>query len=219
MRFFLLGLAALLSSSGLNGRADSTGDPYLIDLGLKYVVFKDTAGIPALSESELQEMISKINSVWGRCHIRFTIDQFLTVQPQDYGLSYQTANFRDLDHIRTTFSDDKTLLTVLTGAWNRGGTLGSSSANAWTSMPGGKPYGIIMEKPVRTNANLLAHELGHYLNLNHLTDAVDLMNPIIYSTSVFISENQCRSARFTALSYWAKAFRNHPSADTNIGRG
>ena len=217
MRFFVRFRANFLAAVALaigasffagGGHADLTLDPYQINLGLKYVVFKDSSGVPALSETELQGMISKINGVWGRCHIHFTLDQYLPVQPLDYGLNYQIANFRDLDTIRNAFRDDHSLLTVLTGAWNRHGTLGSSSANAWTSMPGGQPYGVIMEKPVRSNANLMAHELGHYLNLSHLKDSVDLMNPIIYSNSVFISESQCKSARSTALSYWSKIVKN-----------
>jgi hypothetical protein len=75
-------------------------------------------------------------------------------------------------------------------------------------MPGGGgPFGAILERPVASFANIIAHELGHYLNLYHVSDATDIMNPIIYSSSTKLTSSQCATARSAASFFWSKMYR------------
>jgi hypothetical protein len=79
--------------------------------------------------------------------------------------------------------------------------------NAWTAMPGSSPSGTVIEGRVAAYPEMIAHELGHYLNLEHVKDATDLMNPIIYRTSTRLSPDQCENVRKTALTSRALAIR------------
>lgn len=176
-------------------------------LALKYVVYKDYDSNEAVSQSNAVQNIQQMNQVWGQCGISFQIDKYLAVLPQDYALQYQTANYDELTQIRQDFEDDSTLLVVTTGPWDRTGSLGSSGANAWTSMPGEEPLGVVLERPVGTYPNIIAHELGHYLSLPHYGDSSDLMNPIIYDNSTHLYEDQCEAARSAAISYWQRMLR------------
>jgi hypothetical protein len=129
------------------------------------------------------------------------------VNPSTQNLAYETANNEDLTSIRAAFTTETSLLVVLTGTWNRTGSLGGTAANAWTAMPGDGPYGAILEQPVADFPNIIAHELGHYMNLPHVSDTSDLMNPIIYPTSGSLTADQCETARSAATSYWSKMLR------------
>ena len=185
-----------------------SSDPHHICLGLKYVVYVDPVSANAfLNRQEAQNVVGELNSVWRQCNISFQIDQYLAVNPSKFGTSYRTASYPDLTEIRHAFGEDKTILVVTTSEWSRDGTLGKSGANAWTSMPGGPPYGTIIERPVGHNANLVAHELGHYLNLLHVRDTSDLMNPVIYNYSQTIHGSQCKTARAAALYFWSPMLR------------
>ena len=61
---------------------------------------------------------------------------------------------------------------------------------------------LALEHPVDQSANLIAHELGHYLNLGHVSDTYAMMNPIIYARSVNLYASQCSTARSAARYYW-----------------
>jgi hypothetical protein len=189
------------------GDSCHSDDPGRICLGLRYVAYRDSTGEPVVSPEAALKNIGVINSVWGQCRIAFQIDQYRAIKPADYKLRYQTANYSELEDIRNAFADDGEMLIVTTGTWDRKGSLGTTGANAWTAMPGGAPYGAILERPVGTFSNIIAHELGHYLNLNHLSDVNDIMNPIIYSTSTKLSAEQCNTARSAAAFFWAKMYR------------
>ena len=54
---------------------------------------------------------------------------------------------------------------------------------------------------------IIAHELGHYLNLLHVSDSSALMNPVIYSSSKSLYSSQCNTARAAANYYWSRAQR------------
>lgn len=182
-------------------------DPNHICLALKYVVFKDGSGTPVVSQEQAQKVVADMNDTWKQCNLSFQIDKYMPVNPADHGIAFGIANYTDLTKIRNTFQDSSTLLVATTGKWNRSGSLGQTGANAWTSLPGGGPYGAILESTVGTNANLIAHELGHYLNLSHVSDTNALMNPVIYSYSESLYSSQCQTARSAALYFWAKMIR------------
>ena len=184
-----------------------SADPNQICLGLKYVVYNTTAGTPVVSQQQSIDNIDGINSVWNSCGIKFQIDQFLPVTPQSENLVYNTSSYSELDEIRSDFATKTDLLVVTTGSWDRSGTLGNTGANAWTTMPDGGLYGVVLESPVGTYVNIIAHELGHYLNLDHVSDTSNLMSPIIYSSSTGLTTNQCQEARSAVQYFWAKMLR------------
>ena len=189
------------------GDSCHSDDPAHICLAVKYVVYRDSADEPVVSQQSAIANIRTVSHLWAQCNLGFQIDQWLAIRPSDYQLQYQTANYTELDDIRNSFDDDTTLLIATTGTWNRAGTLGNTSANAWTSMPGGGPYGAILERPVGTFANIIGHELGHYLNLLHVSDNTDLLNPIIYTNSTKLTADQCTTARAAAGFFWSRMYR------------
>ena len=184
-----------------------SSDPDHICLAIKYVVYKDSGGQDLLTATEATDNLNGINRAWSQCNIAFQIDQFEAASPEAYGLSYNPANDGELPQIRSQFEDDSTLLVVTTGSWNRSGSLGSTGANAWTNMPGDSPLGAVLEQSVGTFPYIIAHEIGHYLNLLHVSDAKNLMNPIIYPDSDVLDASQCELARSTAQASWKKMLR------------
>lgn len=171
-------------------------------LAMKYVVFTDQASRPVVSREIAVSNVKKVNSVWNQCKIGFQIEDFQAVDPDERSLRFRTRNYGELDEIRSEFADPRMLLVVTTGAWDRKGTLGNTGANAWTTLPGFGPFGAILERTVGAYANIIAHELGHYLNLSHQRDSTDLMNPIIYSTSTALTPVQCETARTAVAYHW-----------------
>ena len=109
-----------------------------------------------------------------------------------------------MDAIRTPFQDEKYLVVVNTGAWDHGSM---GPANAWTAMPGQSPSGAVLESRVATDSGITAHELGHYLGLDHVNDETDLMNPIIYPSSTLITSEQCQEMRAIATTTRAATLR------------
>jgi hypothetical protein len=191
-------------SSPTIGESCSSSDSTRYCVGLKYVVYADSQGTPVVSKEEAINNVKAVNSLWAQCNIAFQIDEFLPEDPVSYALRFNTASNSELDLIRRNFLDSDTLLLVTTGKWDRTGSLGSTGANAWAAMPGDGLYGVIMESPVGTYSNIIAHELGHYLNLGHYSSTTNLMNALIYSTSTQLTSSQCSAAR-SAVSYWWKA--------------
>jgi hypothetical protein len=184
-----------------------SSDPNRLCLALKYAVFADDAGPAPITEAQAASAVRSINSVWAKCDVAFQLEQFVIVNPAEAGIRYHIGSYTDLDAVRTAFGSDKTLLIAATGAWDRAGSLGDTGANAWTAMPGGAPYGAVIESSVGNFANIIGHELGHYLNLYHRGDATNLMNPIIYSSSTGLSPDQCRTARETVRGHWQAMLR------------
>jgi hypothetical protein len=176
-------------------------------LGLKYVVYDSPGQDPLQARRDAIDTVQEINLLWRECGIQFQIDDYLAVQAERERLRYRTADFGELNEIRSRFMDDWTLLVVMTGPWDRNGSLGGSHANAWTNLPGEPFLGAILELPVSRDPNVLAHELGHYLSLGHAADMHRLMNPIIYRVSSALSADECKEARWAAGYYWKNMVR------------
>ena len=189
-----------------NAKCKST-DPDQICLALKYSVYQDRSGKPVVSQDAAVANIREVDEVWRQCKISFEIENFVGVNPDQDELSFEPSEMNELDSIRRRLNDPDHLLVVTTGSWNRAGSLGGTSANAWTAMPWEDLYGAILEKPVARFSNIIAHELGHYLNLDHVNDSRSLMNPVIYDHSTYLSPEQCESARSAVQSYWQKMVR------------
>jgi len=185
-------------------KACKSGNSDYLCLALKYVVFKNANDEPTVRQSAAIANLGSINELWKQCHVGFDISEYEAVDPRDYGLRYQTANDNELYAIRRAFNDRSHMLVVTTGTWDRSGSLGSTGANAWTSMPGEGVYGVVMEKPVGTFPNIIAHELGHYMSLEHVGNAVNLMNPLIYNNSRQLTQYQCAAVRRAVSEYWQK---------------
>jgi hypothetical protein len=139
--------------------------------------------------------------------VSFRLEEFEAVDPLRHGIRFRIRNYSDLTDVRQQFGDPGRLLVAFTGPWDRQGSLGDSTANAWTSMPGYAPYGAVLEAPVAGNANLVAHELGHYLNLEHAHDELNVMNAIIYRRSVKLGGALCAAARQAAQLTWTAMVR------------
>jgi hypothetical protein len=174
-------------------------------LALKYVSYLDGQGRPVVPRELAARNLEGINALWSQCGIAFEIERYLAVDPADYGLAFQTASSAEIATIRRRLADSRTLLVVTTGAWT--GTLGSGSANAWTAMPGSASYGVVLESGVGAFANLIAHELGHYLNLGHPSDPANVMNAVIYTGSTALTASQCATARGAADAWWGAMLR------------
>lgn len=193
------------SEKGVTGCSNKDNNSLCI--GLKYVVYQDNQNEPIVSKATALGNVSSITKIWSQCQIEFQLDEFVAADPTSYGLNLNTANDSELDQIRKAFDDNSHFLVVTTGTWDRSGTLGNTGANAWTNMPGDGVYGAILELPVGTYANIIAHELGHYMNLDHVSDTADLMNPVIYDYSNQLTADQCKNARSAVTAYWQKMLR------------
>jgi hypothetical protein len=176
-------------------------------LALRFVTYEDPEGQAAESDHEVSDTIRGVNEIWRECGIEFQVDDFRPVNPAQFALHYRTANYSELDQIRKVFRSRDALLVVVTGPWDRAGSLGNTHANAWTNLPGEALYGSILEKGVGKAPNLLAHELGHYLSLDHVEEAGDVMSPILYPRSRELTRGQCRSARWAIFNYWLPMMR------------
>ncbi|MBC7692966.1 MAG: matrixin family metalloprotease [Methylotenera sp.] len=176
-------------------------------LALKYTVYTHPDGTPVVSRSEAIANVQGLNKLWASCNIAFQMDELADVDPVNSGLTFATANNSELDKIRSAYENNSTLLVVTTGNWNRSGSLGSTGANAWTNMPGNYRSGSILEAAVGTFYPIIAHEIGHYLNLDHVSDSSNLMNPVIYGSSTGLTAGQCSAARSAAQSYWKSMLR------------
>jgi hypothetical protein len=190
--------------SSMVGTGCHSNDPNQICIGVKFVTFKDSAGTPTVTQNQAIADMATTNVIWKQCNIAFQIDEYSAVAPGDSNLEYATSSFSALDTIRNQFNDGKTFLVAVTGQWV--GAL-NTNANAWTNLPGSGSYGAIFESSVGTYGNIVAHELGHYLNLDHVNDQSDVMNPVIYDNSIGLYNSQCSAARAAATGYWGKMLR------------
>jgi hypothetical protein len=188
------------------GASCHSDDRSIVCLALKYLVYSDSNSRAVIDQNGAIQNIQNINKIWSACKIQFQIDKFIAVDPRMYDLNFNSQTFAELDTIRRTFEDGDTLLVVTSGEWV--GSLGSSSANAWTQMPGGVgPFGSIFESSVATYSNIYSHELGHYLDLAHVNDTSNAMNPVIYTSSTSLYASQCRTATSAAQNYWGNMLR------------
>lgn len=189
-------------ASPLIGETCRTGDPNHLCLGSKWVTYTDASGTPVLTKQQAITNIGTMNQLWAQCDIGFQIEEYDAVDPTASSLAFGAESEDQLEQIRATFVNANTLLAVTTGPWD-------DTINAWTAMPGGGPYGAVMEQSIVNYGNgiVYAHEFGHYLGLEHVPDAGDMMDAIIYLTSDTISPDECATARQTAQGTFAAMLR------------
>jgi hypothetical protein len=169
-------------------------------IGVKVVAYKDASGTPTLSQAGAEQAIQNINQIWKSCNVAFQIETYQAIDPTTVGLSFGEASQRETTQIRQKFSDNKTFLYVITGHW-------TTSTIAWTEMPGGAPYGTIVESAYGAHTVAVAHEFGHYMGLDHINTNGNLMYPVVYPSDTSISASQCGTARSTNAGFWAAMLR------------
>jgi hypothetical protein len=187
-----------------NERRPSDQDQELIRLALKYVVYQDATGNPVISEKTARKVTEGINQLYKSCKIEFVPEKYEPVQPQKIGFDFNTQSMNELDPIRSHFAEANRLVVVNTGDWNHNSM---GTANAWTAMPGSMPAGAIIEANAASFAGIVAHELGHYLSLDHLDENINVMNPVIYESSNRFEPWQCDEMRQSAFKHWRPMVR------------
>jgi hypothetical protein len=190
------------------GASCISSDPNHLCIGMRYVVYADSSANPIIPRDSIASNVAVIDLIWGQCNIGFQIDELVVANAADSSLNFNPADDLELDRARSVFASPNLLVVITTGTWNRSGSLGNTGANAWTNMPGSPVLGVVMEQPVGAYPNLIAHELGHYLNLGHVSDNSNVMNPIVYSGSTGLSSGQCDSARAATGYWWSNMLRS-----------
>lgn len=187
--------------------ADAKTSARHLTLALKMVSYQDAQGQPILSQDQAKKVVDGINALYATCNLSLVLEDYQSVKPGDQGLALNPSTMAELDQIRAKYNDPSRLFVVDTGRWDPSGGLGADGANAWTMMPGEATSGAVLESTVADNAPLVAHELGHYLNLDHVQNPSDMMNPVIYPESTQIESWQCDQMRDAAQGARAYALR------------
>ena len=188
--------------------SDAKANDSELTLALRYVSYVDGKGTPVVSKDQATAMAAAVSKLYSVCHMQVRIDDYVAANPADVKLAFSPSTMGELDTVRNAWKDDKYLLVVNTGTWDHSGGLGADGANAWTMMPGEGSSGAVLEAPVADNVNIVAHELGHYLNLDHVSDQSDLMNPVVYPDSTTITADQCQTMRASAQDARKDALRS-----------
>lgn len=187
-------------SSAAIGASCHSDDANKMCLSLRFVVYQNSSGKAIMSQATALSDLDSMNKIWSKCNIAFEIGEFLVVDPAKYGLDYTITSSSELEKVRADFDVSDMLLGVTAGPWQ-------ISANAWTNMPGAQYYGAVFDGSVADFGPIYAHEFGHYLGLDHVSDTSDVMTPVIYSSSTNLTTSQCTAARNTVMQYWSKMLR------------
>ena len=191
------GAGKVVTGESCEGHAS---DQYCI--GVKYVVYKDSSGTAVSSAADAAENVRVTNGIWKQCGIAFQIEKYEEVNPADFDLPYGGPSAESQTQAsRRAFAEEGSFLVVTTGAWG-------VTKNAWTNAPGVAPYGAIMEGGIAKGyGEIYAHELGHYLGLDHVSDPRNLLSPVIAPNSVNMTDDQCANSRAMAKDFWGKMLR------------
>lgn len=187
--------------------------PNTVSLALKFVEFSDEVNSPPLSDSQAKKLVQKLNQLYTPCGISFQLGEYKIVKPSDYGLTMGPPSVKKMHEFRKPFDDPRYLVIINTGKWDHQ-KLGAP--NAWTAMPGEIPAGAVLESTVSNFTGIVAHEIGHYLNLNHVQNEKNLMNPIIYRDSIELSDDQCTQMRATAVTHRPAAMRQYDGGSPTV---
>ena len=176
-------------------------DSHSICIAVKVVSYKDSRGVPALSQKGAEIVVQEISDIWKACDIGFQVEEYVAIDPTAYGLQYGAGSANELQQIRQKFSNDKTFFLGVTGSW-------TTSAIAWTALPGGGPYGAVVDADYAADRVAVGHEIGHYQGLDHNNTSGNLMYPIVYSNDTTLTTAQCNFARQTDQVYWQAMLRH-----------
>ena len=201
---WIFALLPLFSPQGLASQL--AGEPEL-KLALRIVHFQGEHSSPILAPKEARHLIEEVNGFFTSCRVSFVLERLDSVNAALQGFPERPSSLEELDPIRARLKDPKRLLIVQTGAWR--GTL--ATANAWTVLPGEGPLGTVMESTYARHARLVAHELAHALDLDHVTDRQNLLHPVLHPDSSALTQEQCTHLRSAALRFHSLALRDADS--------
>lgn len=187
------------SALGAQCAGGAAGTQYCI--GLKYVAFQDSSGDSSAPQATAVSNISQINQIWKTCSVNFQLEAYQSVNPTTENLSANGDSDEDMNAQRAAFVDNTHFLVV-----SLYGTVGGG-ADAWTEEAGsGSPYGTILDYNVVTYIPVIAHEMGHYMGLEHVTDSTNLMYPSPYPNPT-LTPDQCSTVTSTIQSEWTAMLR------------
>ncbi len=203
---FLTIAATTVAASAMtphSAKADTSSDT--ITMAVKVIGLQDSKGKTTLNQESAKKLLDDVTKSYSQagCKIQFNLESFTAVNPKEKGLEYNTSSMSELDKYRAAFDDGKSLLIVDTGPWDSS----MHPANAWTAMPGETKMGAVFEESVANFYQIVGHELGHYLGLDHVDDSSNMMNPVIDDNSVKITADQCNTMRKTAQTALAASRR------------
>jgi hypothetical protein len=213
---FLLGFGLWIGFHSVSPRifyANAAQVPDSVSMALKFVQFADDTNSPPLNDRKVKKLIQELNQIYSVCNMSFQLGEYQVVKPADYGLPMVPSSVKKMHEFRKPFDDPRYLVIINTGKWDH---TKMGTPNAWTAMPGETPAGAVLEAPVSDFAGIVAHELGHYLNLNHLDNNKNLMNPIIYGSSTELTEAQCTRMRATAITHRPAAMRQYEGGSPTV---
>lgn len=182
------------------------GNPNLLVVGIKYVALKasETSTIPA--KSDIETMLAKASQLWAQCDIGFYLAKYENFLASTYGVNLNPASFAALRTTRAAFDDGMYGLIARVENFNDSSELGTS--NAYSTMPGTEPEGIVVERVSQTSSMLLSHELGHLVGgLDHTT-GTNLMNHFVSAANTTLTAAQCEAARNTIRNYHSRWLRS-----------
>jgi hypothetical protein len=188
-----------------------------LDIAVRYLSFTDSNGTAVVNQGEVQEAMDYASRIWAQCGIGFRLENFQEIQAESIGTRFNPANYSELDQMRINTQQDTDLIFIATGKWNRSGTLGSSGSNCFSSFPGDEAEGIVCEKSSAASPTMIAHEVGHWVDLRHTnspsTDGVDdtnagnvgnnLMDHFVGPSNTEMTRGQCARAR-SAIAEWRR---------------
>ncbi len=182
------------------GDSCQSDDPERLCIALRYVSYEEDNGTVVVSRKLAIEQIRQVNALWAQCGIAFQIESYETVNPHGFGLHFGPRSEDETYQIRKRYAQDSSFLVVTTGEW-------SSYAVAWTEPPANETHGAILSGAVAGDPEILGHELGHYMNLDHPVEAPkevrsNLMNWRVYTDSHTLTAKQCNAARESVALSW-----------------
>lgn len=162
-------------------------------VAVKYVALRpSSAAAPVVSRDEVEKVLEQMSELWSACNVRFVLEEFLTPTAEEVNLPYHPSGAVDRYHLRKTFTDPARAVYIVTGKWDRARDPNDNGSNAFSSVPGDGPQGIVLESWVAKSHRLLAHEFGHISgDLDDTAGEDDLMNHMVGKKNTKLSQKQC----------------------------
>jgi hypothetical protein len=184
-----------------------SSDPSHICIGIKFISYKDSLGVPVITEPDAITLINTMNSIWKVCNIGYQLEIYQALDPTAQGLAYSPDWGYQSNAVRSAFQDDTHFLVTAVGPWV-GPTI------AVTMMPDSGIYGTLVDAQYAHEPLAVGHELGHYQGLYHIADSSNLMNAIVGTTTTALTSYQCSIARDTDLNNWTAMMRRPHSGSS-----
>lgn len=203
------GVDGAATRRSLPSAQEIAGGSDTLALAVHYVSFRDSSGNVVVDQAAAQKAVQSMSNYWRQCHIEFALESYESIDPSTIGARFNPANYSEIDDIRHAMQNDRTLLMVATGTWNRSGTLGNSGSNCYSSFPDDSADGLVCEQKSAAKDFMLAHEAGHWLNLRHTNDpsadgvedtnssnvSANLMDHVVAASHDQVTAGQCYRAR------------------------